>query len=147
MLPTDPLPYVVDEFTAYDSVGEMTDPCKLSSLSRIFGSMAHNARVGRIRTSIKNLLNIVKAKGECSIADGRIAAIQLIKAEYAQHSLPFRLGDSRGHCQIWRINLFEYAGLKFPSANEHLATCVLAACTEEAHERFLARASRDGKDY
>ena len=63
MLPTDVLPYVLDEFTAYDSVGEMKDPCKLSSLSRMIGSMAHEARVGRIRILNKKLLNIVKAKG------------------------------------------------------------------------------------
>ena len=80
---------MVDEFTAYDSVGEMTDPCKRSSLSRMFGSVAHKASVGRMRISTKNLLNIVKANGARSSADGRIAATHLIKADYARHSLPF----------------------------------------------------------
>ena len=61
MLPTDLLPYVDDEFTAYDSVGEMADPCKISSLFRTFGSVAHKARVGRLRILI-DLLNMVKAE-------------------------------------------------------------------------------------
>ena len=66
MLPTDLLPDAVDEFTAYDSVGETTDPCKISSLFGISGSMAHKARVGRMRILIR-FLNIVKAEGHVQV--------------------------------------------------------------------------------
>ena len=69
MLPTDLLPYIVDEFSAYDSVGEMTVPCKLSPLSRTFGSMAHKAMVGRMKKLI-NFLNIVKAIGHVQVLMG-----------------------------------------------------------------------------
>ena len=91
MLPTDLLPYVVDEFTAYDSVGETTDPCETSSLSETFGSTAQKARVGRMMISTKSLLNIVKAEGDVQVLMKRTATIHLMKVDYAQNSLPLNL--------------------------------------------------------
>ena len=108
MLPTDLFPCVVDELTAYDSVEEMRDPCKLSSLPRMFGSVAHKAKVGRMRISNKKLLNIVKAKGHTQVEMG-----ELLKADYAQHSL-LTIWTRRfaGKLSDLAHNLFEYARLK-----------------------------------
>ena len=96
MLPTDPLLYVVDEFTAYDSVGETTDPCKISSLSKMFGSTAHKARVGKMMISTKSLLNIVKAEGNVQVLMKRTATIHLMKADFAQNSNPLN-SEIRGN--------------------------------------------------
>lgn len=65
------LPYVVDELTAYDNVGEMTDPCKVSLLSRLFGSVAHKARVGRMKIIIV-FLDIVKAEEHSQVLMGEL---------------------------------------------------------------------------
>ena len=89
MLPTDLLPYVVDELTAYDNVGEMTDACKTSSLSRMFGSVAHKARVGRTKIQT-DFLNILKADGHIRVLMGELLHCSTAyEADDAQHSPPF----------------------------------------------------------
>ena len=110
MLPTEVLPYVVDEFTAYDSVGEMRDPCKLSPLSRVFGSMAQNSKGGEDEDIKQEALKHSEGKGAYSGGDGRVAEGGLCTAQPTYHFTR----RFAGKLSDLAHNLFEYARLKYP---------------------------------
>ena len=85
MLPKVELPVAADEFFENERAGE-TDPCERSEVSWSCERLAHTARVGRIKVSIKKAQDMVKADRACPKLQRYNYRFQSQRGDYLQQS-------------------------------------------------------------